>query len=849
MPLAAGTNLGPYEILALIGAGGMGEVYRARDTRLGREVAVKVLPESVSADPERVRRFEQEARAAGMLNHPNIVAIYDVGTHNGCSYVVSELLEGETLRKRISEGAMAQRKTIEYGLQIAQGLAAAHAKGIVHRDLKPDNLFLTNDGRVKILDFGLAKLMDRGDPSDRTSAPTVAVETSPGVVMGTMGYMSPEQVRGQPTDHRTDIFTLGAILYEMLAGRRAFAGASSADVMSAILKEDPPELPVVQVSTGLDRVLRHCLEKRPEDRFESARDLAFALESLSGFSGASGAVAATPPQSRRRLWPALLALNVAVLLAIGAVAWRRPRPVSAVRLQRLTFRHGSISGARFTPDGQTVVYSAAWDGKPDAVFSTRSNSTESRAFDLPRAILLGISGTGDMALSLNARFLDLGVPIGTLAQAPVSGGSPRELTRDVTYAEWSPDGSAMAIVRREGSRTRLEFPPGKALYSSPGLIANPRISPAGDRIAFYELLPADIANCALSMVDLAGNKKVLANHLIGMGTAWAPDGQEIWFAAVWNSAPAIYAVDLSGKARQVHRMGGLTQVQDISREGRVLLVQSDLTAAMMYFGPGEKRERDLAWLDWSLPRRLSDDGKLLLFDEGHEGGAATGGIYLRRTDGSTPVRLGDGFASDLSPDGQWVAGVRRTHELTLLPVGAGESRLLRNQGIHYISALWFPDGKRLLATAAETGRPARLWIRDLSEGGAPKPIAPEGSSALAISPDGKLIAAMAPDHRPVFYPADGGDAQAIPHLSVGDIPIRWGLDNGTLFTRRGEGMEVRIYRVDVASGREELMHVITPADPAGTYGPTDIHLSADGKNYVYQAGRMLSNLYVAAGLR
>src|SRR2546425_453046 len=293
--LTASTRLGPYDIVAPLGAGGMGEVYRARDTRLGREVAVKVLPESVSADPERVRRFEQEARAAGMLNHPNIVAIYDVGTHNGCSYVVSELLEGETLRKRISEGAMAQRKTIEYGLQIAQGLAAAHAKGIMHRDLKPDNLFLTNDGRVKILDFGLAKLMDRGDPSDRTSAPTVAVETSPGVVMGTMGYMSPEQVRGQPTDHRTDIFTLGAILYEMLAGRRAFAGASSADVMSAILKEDPPELPVVQVSTGLDRVLRHCLEKRPEDRFESARDLAFALESLSGFSGASRAVVATPP--------------------------------------------------------------------------------------------------------------------------------------------------------------------------------------------------------------------------------------------------------------------------------------------------------------------------------------------------------------------------------------------------------------------------------------------------------------------------------------------------------------------------------------------------------------------------
>src|SRR5215510_8169696 len=342
----AGTKLGRYEIRSKIGEGGMGEVYLARDTQLGRDVAVKVLPSSYSDDAERLHRFEQEASAASALNHPNILSIYDVGTHDASPYVVSELLEGQTLRQRASGTTLPQRKAIDYALQIAHGLAAAHEKGIIHRDLKPDNLFITNDGRLKILDFGLAKLTGAADGNlSQTSIPTRRVDTDPGKVMGTVGYMSPEQVKGRAVDHRSDIFSFGAILYEMLSGRRAFHGESAAETMSAILKEDPPDLSETnqRISPALERLVNHCLEKNPEERFHSASDLAFALEALSG----SGAVAnatttgrfVVPSGFRMRKWLPWAFAVFGFLLA-GIIAWtyfhRQPTDVAPIQTLRFT---------------------------------------------------------------------------------------------------------------------------------------------------------------------------------------------------------------------------------------------------------------------------------------------------------------------------------------------------------------------------------------------------------------------------------------------------------------------------------------------------------------------------------
>jgi serine/threonine protein kinase len=332
LTLTAGTKLGDYEVKSLLGSGGMGEVYRARDSRLGRDVAIKVLPPSLSSDSDRLRRFEQEARAAAALNHPNILAVFQMGTYQGAPYLVSELLEGETLREQIKRGRMTVRKAIDYGVQLARGLAAAHEKGIVHRDLKPENLFVSKDGRLKILDFGLAKLMQPQCSAEHSTV-TLIEGTRPGVVLGTVGYMSPEQVRGQTTDHRTDIFSFGAILYEMLAGKRAFQKPTSAETMSAILNEDPAGISQVttNIPPALQRVTHRCLEKNPEQRFQSASDLAFALDALSDSGGSAySATAAKAPAGVGKHWKAILTAALAALaLSVGGYFYSHRTPAGS----------------------------------------------------------------------------------------------------------------------------------------------------------------------------------------------------------------------------------------------------------------------------------------------------------------------------------------------------------------------------------------------------------------------------------------------------------------------------------------------------------------------------------------
>src|SRR5262245_52085753 len=400
MSIAPGRRLGPYEVVSSLGAGGMGEVYRARDTRLGRDVALKVLPAERANDPDRLRRFEQEARAVAALDHPHILALHDLGSENGLSYVVFELVEGQTLRQKLEQGALPLRKCVEWGVQICRGLAAAHTKGIVHRDLKPENVSVTADGRVKILDFGLAKLNAPVGPEDLPEART-RTATDVGMVVGTVGYMSPEQVRGQAVDARTDIFAVGAILYEMLTGRRAFQGATPADTLSAILHHDPPEMAPGSgtLPPGLEWVVRRCLEKDPDERLQSARDVALALEALSATSRPDTAPAAS---GRRRF--VAVAGGGALALASGAAGFwagrkrgRDPLPT----FRQLTFRRGTVDRARFTADGNTVVYSALWDGNPHEIFSTRLDSPASRSLGLPPARVESVSSRGELAILLS----------------------------------------------------------------------------------------------------------------------------------------------------------------------------------------------------------------------------------------------------------------------------------------------------------------------------------------------------------------------------------------------------------------------------------------------------------------
>src|SRR6202162_2451314 len=599
MPIAPGSRLGPYEVVALIGAGGMGEVYRAKDSRLGRDVAIKVLPASFSADPDRLRRFEQEARAAGILNHPNITAVHDIGTHEGAPYVVSELLEGETLRTALSGGKLSQRKAIDYSLQIAHGLAAAHEKGIVHRDLKPENLFVTRDGRLKILDFGLAKLTHVEEGSQATTLPTAAAGTEPGVVLGTLGYMSPEQVRCRSADARSDIFSFGAILYEMLSGQRAFRGDSAADTMSAILKEDPPDLSVTNqsISPGLERIVRHCLEKNPEQRFHSAHDLAFDLESLSGLStpGARPVTVKPGPSRRGPLGAGAVAVLAAALVAsflAGRRAERRSAPAGP-SFSQLTFRQQPIFNARFAPDGKTIVFSAATKGNTPEIFSLRPDSLGATARGLPGVHLLAISSKGELAVLTRARYLGHNLFDGTLARMPLEGAAPREILEGVREADWSPDGNELAVIRDVNGKDRLEFPVGKVLCEASGYLSDLRFSPKGDRIAFFEHAIKYDDRGLVAVVDLSGKKTVLSEGYWGEeGLAWEPHGEEVLFSAgtAYNNFK-IYAVTLSGRRRVASDSAGGLTIHDAGAGGKWLVTRDDFFRRIFVLPPGDKDKR------------------------------------------------------------------------------------------------------------------------------------------------------------------------------------------------------------------------------------------------------------------
>jgi serine/threonine protein kinase/Tol biopolymer transport system component len=862
--LSAGARLGPYEILAPLGAGGMGEVYRAKDPRLDREVAVKVLPASFAADPERLRRFEQEAKAAGSLNHPNIMAVYDAGSHDGAPYVVSELLEGETLRAALAGGPVSARRVIDYATQVARGLAAAHEKGIVHRDLKPENLFVTRDGRVKVLDFGLAKLTrPESGAGPLTEAPTATAGTEPGIVLGTIGYMSPEQVRGQPADARSDIFTLGAILHEMLSGKRAFRGETAADTMSAILREDPPDLSLTNqnVPPGLERVIRHCLEKNPEQRFQSARDLAFDLEALSGLSAPR--LEALSPRAQRRLpsVAAVAALVAAVAAGVigGHLAWKgSPAPSPSYRV--LTFRRGPVWSARFAPDGQTIIYAASWGGaQKSELYSVRAESPESLRLALPPGQIESISRGGEMLL-LNLP-LDFSVGwarSGTLSQAPLSGSAARDLLEDIGNADWSPDGSALAVVRAPQHHYRLEFPVGKVLYETAGWISHPRVSPRGDSVAFLDHPAMGDDLGSLAIVDRSGTKRIVSGGWSSaQGVAWSADGQEIWFtAARAGSARALYAVTPSGRRRSVATIPGTMTLQDIARDGRVLFVHETEREGVFGLLPGEAQERDLSGLDFSNGPTLSPDAKAIVFTEQGEGGGLGYSVYLRKLDGSPAVRLGEGLALAVSPDGKWVLAslVRSTPaQIVLLPTGAGETKAFPKDSINHesaqTSAAFLPDGKRILFVGNLSGRPPRVFLQNLS-GGPAVPVTSEGVEGFALSLDGKSLVARTREGKFFLAPVEGGPSRPIRGLEAADWPIQWASDGRSLFVRRTvTELPARVYRVDMETGRREVWKEFMPGDPAGINAIAPFSISPDGQTIVFEYDRTLSELYLAEGMK
>ena len=653
--------------------------------------------------------------------------------------------------------------------------------------------------------------------------------------------MSPEQVRGKPADHRSDIFSFGAVLYEMLSGRRAFRGDTAAETMTAILKQDPPELAggqpeVPRASSGSCGT---AWRRDPEDRFQSAHDLAFALEAVSTSSGPSAAAATTgarhPP---RRLWLAVGALGLLALLAAAFLLGVRRGEKPVPTWQRLTFRRGMVGNARFASDGRVVVYGAWWEGGPVNLFSTRAESTDSRSLDIA-ADIAAISTGDEMALSLGR---NADVPYkgaGTLARGALAGGAPREILDDVQGADWSPDGGDLAVVHGTRAQSRLEWPIGKVLYEAPYL-ASPRISPDGRWVAF---LDGPLGH--LSIMDRGGNRRLLATDATAGTPAWSPRGDEVWYAG-----RNLWAVGLTGRKRLLARFPepAFARVADVSRDGRALIVLSDARSGIAGRASADTQEHELSWLSFSSATALSTDGGTLLL-------SAASGCHLRHLNGSAaPVRLGEGGCVALSPDGRWaLAGSFDGFgpELHLLPTGAGASRVLEAEGVEYgtqwgWSGSWLPDGKRAVVVARAPGGRERSFLQPL-DGGPPRPLTPEGVVAGPVSPDGRFVPALDAARNIVLYPVDGSEPRPLPGPAEPGELLAWTADGRGILVGEVIGSTMRVLERDLAGRDRRLLQVIVPGDPAGIFRVRPF-VTPDGRSYVYSYYRLLSNLYLVEGL-
>jgi len=860
MSQATGAKFGPYEIVAPLGAGGMGEVYRARDPRLGREVAIKILPPGSAGDSERLRRFEQEARATAALNHPNILAVFDIGSQDNSPYIVSELLDGETLRARLNGGALSIRKAVEYALQIARGLAAAHDQGILHRDLKPENIFITRDGHVKILDFGLAKLTAPEPVSPGMSAQTTLDSvTGRGVLLGTLGYMSPEQCRGGVIDARSDIFSFGAVLYEMLSGRRAFRGDTTADTISSILREEPPELSATgrDVPPLLERIVHHCLEKDPAARFQSARDIAFAFEALSSISSTAASAAndaAAAVTKSRRPWLVAVLLGVIGLLVVSVallVVLLNAHPAGPPSYRQLTFGREFIASARFAPDQRTIIYSSAHIGMQTELFSLAPDSHAPVSLGLKDVEVESISPAGEMLLIQTPRYIARNVQVGLLSRAPLSGAAPRPIMSDVVNADWGPN-DQIAVARYVDGHFRIEYPIGHVLYEAAGgWITNVRVSPKGDWVAFAEHPTLGDSAGYVMMVDSSGRKRTLSVRQSAIEEVnWAPSGKEVWFTSAEETTKfQLWAADLSGHTRVVDRIPAAPALYDIARDGRVLLGQTIFRILAYFRGPGQDREQDVTVQNWSDASAISPDGRLVLLNEEGPNSGPDYDVYVRASDGAAPERVGDGVGYDFSPDMKWVLSSLILHiprQLFLIPLGPGETKQITHDSIDRSNARFLPDGKNVVFSGAEPGHKSRIYVQAI-DGGRARPISSEGVSGFIPTADGKFVFGFSDSVS--LYPLDGqGAPRPVPGIHPDESILSVSRDTRSVLVGVLGSYSADVTRVDLTTGRRELFKKIGPSDAAGMV-LEDAAFTPDGKYYVYSCFNALSQLYLVEGLR
>ena len=864
MALAAGTRLGPYEILSALGAGGMGEVYRARDTRLGREVAVKVLPVSFSQDADRLRRFEQEARAASALNHPNIVSLFDVGTHEGSPYVVSELLEGETLRSRLSAGSLTPRKTAEYAIQIAQGLAAAHEKSIVHRDLKPENLFVTEDGRVKILDFGLAKLVQPDATGQaQTTIPTASPGTEPGVVMGTVGYMSPEQVRGQPADHRSDIFSFGAILYEMLSGRRAFRGDSAVETMSAILKEDPPDLSETNkpLPPGLERLVRHCLEKSPAQRFQSARDLAYDLETISTSSGSAAAGTALAAARPRRAIPArvLAILGTAALTAL--VTWLLIGRGRGADVARQSVRSSILlpPGVAFdnmalSPDGARLAF-AGEDAQGSRMLWIRALSS------YKAEVIPGTDGASLPFWSADGRSIGY-FTVDKLWRVEAAGGPATMLTQVYgTGGSWNADGD-IVMGTITGPILRVSATGGKATPATKLNEARnesshryPQFLPDGRRFLYLSLnlrgSPEDEANqIHMASLDSSDDRIVFrstTNTLYSRGYLLYTRGSATYTRIGTLIAQPFDLGRMEARGEPIpiaDQVGGFSGFYNYScftasENGTLAYETSSLESRFVWLDRSGRRVAKFgapATYNWP---RLSPDGKRLVYARFNTA-LAKNELWIHDLERDVATRFTDARNDAVlpvwSPDGTRIAfSSDRKHQADLVSRGLGANdpeETLTNEEGERNAFDWSSARGILMKERPATGdRLVRLTFLPLDGDRKPVPLTNwmNDPQFARLSPDGRFVA----------YDDDGSGRREVYVASVPDASRHWQISNagGQQATWRGDGKELFYLSPDgkfMSVGIQTTPNFVA-GSPTVLFEPprtTAYDVSADGQRFL-----------------
>jgi Tol biopolymer transport system component len=864
MPLGEGTRLGRYEIRSKIGEGGMGEVYRAYDPAMHREVAIKLLPAELSTDKGRLARFEQEAQTAGALNHPNILVIHHIETHEGAPYIVSELLEGETLRQRLGGSALAQRRAIDYANQIAHGLAAAHEKGIVHRDLKPDNIFLTKDGRVKILDFGIAKLTQPEGYKSQTEIPTRRVDTDPGTVMGTVGYMSPEQVKGRPVDHRSDIFSFGAILYEMLSGRRAFHGESAAETMSAILKEDPPDLSQTNqnISPALERLVNHCLEKNPEARFHSARDLAFALEAISGSSPVSGqtmtAMASLSSRERiRKFSPwivaAIFALAFLVTLPFVFLYFRRPTtqalPAAVRFLIPLPEKADYLQGPVISPDGRLVVFAvrdasgkeSLWTRPLDALDAHPLTGTElgGEPFWSPDSRTIGFFAGGKL------KKIDVsGGPVQTLCDAPLAAGGT-----------WNRDG--VIVFGRNFSAGLYRVPstggtptPVTTLDKSRNELIHlwPQFLPDGRHFLFLTRVPQEGKNAIFVGSLDSKETKLLLNA--DSSVAYAPPGYLLFQREQTLMAQAFDAgnFQLTGEAVPIAERIGRTIANaraffSVSETG-VLVYRSQVTddSQLVWFDRAGKQLGTVGPSGIYAAIRLSPDEKRVALQR-LDAEKGSYDIWLIELAHGTPTRLTFDPASDIyavwSPDGSrivFASNREGTSHLYQKPSsGGGSDELLFKSDYITLPNDWSPDGRYILYQELAQ-KDNDLWVLAFEER-KPTPFLQTDFAERfgRFSPDGRWIAYVSNESgkSDVYvrtFPDSGGKWQI---SNAGGTQPHWRRDGKELFYVSPD-KKLMAVEVNGSSGTFEvgIPKPLFDLRIRNTSGFSDYDVTADGQRFL-----------------